>query len=280
MSPQIYEFTLGNFRAWAIQDENGAPPVKDCFPHATSAELEAAAKRFGFAVDGNIELSFTTLLLDTGQEKILFDTGNGVDTGGEGRLFSHLASMDIARESINKVVLSHAHGDHYAGILSATGQLNFPNAQHFIWREEWAFYSSTERLAFEQNRSLERYEFIQKYFLPIAPHWHFLDENQPEIAAGIQAIPAKGHTMHHCAFRIESEGVILYFAGDAFLHPAYIENWHWGYNTDIEQETAKLSRKMLAARIAEEKALVLGYHFPFPSLGRVVAEGNKFIWQA
>lgn len=279
MNEQIHEFKLGNFTCWVIQDENGGPSAKDAFPDASEEELQAVAKRFGFELEGTIELSYTVILVDTGQQKILCDSGNGVDTGGDGRLFSHLETLGISRESIDILILSHAHADHYAGILSGQGKLNFPNAKHFIWREEWDFYSSAERLAFEKNRSQERYDFSHKYFLPIAPHWHFLDEGNREITAGIYAIPTKGHTQHHIAIRIESNGEVLYFGGDAFLHPAYIENLHWGFSTDIEQEQAKESRKILAARIAEEKALLLCYHFPFPSVGRIVAEGDRFRWQ-
>src|SRR5689334_5873191 len=96
MNEQIYKFQLGDFSCWAIQDENGTPPVRQSFPDATDEELQ----RCGFEPEGTIELSYTVLLIDTGKEKILCDTGNGVDTGGEGRLFAHLQSLGISRESI------------------------------------------------------------------------------------------------------------------------------------------------------------------------------------
>jgi hypothetical protein len=54
---------------------------------------------------------------------------------------------------------------------------------------------------------------------------------------------------------------------------------HWSFAVDIEQAEAKLTRKLLAARIAAENALVLGYHFPFPSIGRIVEEREGFRWQ-
>jgi glyoxylase-like metal-dependent hydrolase (beta-lactamase superfamily II) len=279
MNEQIQEFQLGDFHAWLIQDENGGPSAREAFTSATEEEIKAAAERFGFGMEDKLDLSCTVLLVDTGKEKIIFDTGNGLDTGGEGRLFPHLERLGIRRESIDIVVLSHAHADHYAGILSGEGSLNFPNAKHFIWREEWDFYSSAERLAFEKNRSQERYDFIHKYFLPIAPHWHFLDEKDSEITEGVCAIPAKGHSKHHIALRLESKGEILYYLGDAFLHPAYIENLHWSFAVDIEPAEAKLTRKLLAARIAAENALVLGYHFPFPSLGRIVEDKEGFRWK-
>jgi glyoxylase-like metal-dependent hydrolase (beta-lactamase superfamily II) len=279
MNEQIHEFKLGDFNCWAIQDQNSAHPLDQTFPTASPEEIQAAASRYGFEPNGNIELSYTALLIDTGSEKILVDAGYGVDTGGEGRLFSHLDSLEISRESIDKLVLTHAHADHYAGLLSREGALNFPNAKHFIWREEWDFYSGEERLAFEKNRSEPHYNFIMKYFIAMRPHWQFLDEAQNEISEGVCAVPAKGHSKHHIALRIESKAEVLYVVGDAFLHPAFVENWHWGFGNDLVPEEASQSRKMLAEQISAENALMLAYHFAFPGIGRIVAEGNKFRWQ-
>jgi glyoxylase-like metal-dependent hydrolase (beta-lactamase superfamily II) len=279
MNEEIYEFKLGDFRCWAIQDSNSSESVAQTFLNTKPEEIEAAASRYGFALDGTIDISYTALLIDTGKEKILIDSGWGVDTGGNGRLFGNLERLGISRESIDKLVLTHAHADHYAGLLSKEGALNFPNAKHFIWRGEWEFYSGEERLAFEKNRSEPHYNFIVKYFLAMRPHWHFLDEAQNEISEGVCAISAKGHSKEHIAIRLESNGEVLYVVGDAFLHPAFVENWHWGFGNDLVPEEASASRKMLAARISGENAKMLAYHFPFPGIGRVVAEGDKFYWQ-
>jgi glyoxylase-like metal-dependent hydrolase (beta-lactamase superfamily II) len=275
MNNQIYEFKLGAWTCWALKDADAEATGQEAFPSASEDEIKAAAQRFGF--QETIEQSYTVLLVDTGNENILIDTGNGSE---HGRLFTHLATLGVHPESIDIVILSHLHGDHYQGHLNPAAGLNFPNAKHFIWREEWDFYCNPESLADERKEAPKRLAHKQRFLLPLAPHWHFLDESQPEIINGISAIPSPGHTAHHIAIRLESQGEILYFAADLYIHPAYIETPNWKYKSDFDADMTIASRKQINQRIADEQALVLAYHFAFPGIGRIVAEGEGFRWQA
>ena len=69
-----------------------------------------------FAKEDKFDGSFNCLFIDTGAQRILIDAGNGVETDGDGRLFQHLQTLNIAPESIDIVVLTHAHADHILGI--------------------------------------------------------------------------------------------------------------------------------------------------------------------
>ena len=49
-----------------------------------------------------------------------------------------------------------------------------------------------------------------------------LIDGEHELAPGVTAVPAYGHTPGHMCLRIESQGQLGMICGDAILHPAQI----------------------------------------------------------
>jgi glyoxylase-like metal-dependent hydrolase (beta-lactamase superfamily II) len=76
---------------------------------------------------------FTPMVVNTGQELILFDTGNGesgfVPRPQGGWLAAQLAPAGFKAEQIDVVVLSHGHPDHIGGVME-NGEPLFPNARY------------------------------------------------------------------------------------------------------------------------------------------------------
>jgi hypothetical protein len=58
----------------------------------------------------------------------------------------------------------------------------------------------------------------------------------------------------------------------AFDHP----DWQmiWDHDRDLGAKT----RATLLDRAANEKLLVVGYHYPFPGIGHVVKDGATYRW--
>lgn len=86
-----------------------------------------------------------------------------------------------------------------------------------------------------------------------------------------------GHTPGHSIVRVVSGGEGLMFAGDAvftvgFEHPG----WYNGFEHDPE-EAARVRIRLLRDLAASGDQLV-ATHLPFPSVGRVAAEGDVFRW--
>jgi hypothetical protein len=65
--------------------------------------------------------------------------------------------------------------------------------------------------------------------------------------------------------------------GDAAAHPLHLEEPHWQSGFDLAAERAVNTRQSLLQRAAAENMHVMAFHFPFPSLGRVVAR-NRGGW--
>jgi glyoxylase-like metal-dependent hydrolase (beta-lactamase superfamily II) len=96
-----------------------------------------------------------------------------------------------------------------------------------------------------------------------------------EVAPGVVARLTGGHTPGHAVVDLSSGGERLTFAGDAmfpvgFDHP----EWHNGFEHDPE-ESARV-RIGLFRELAENGGLLVASHLPFPSVGRVAAEGDTF----
>ena len=72
----------------------------------------------------------------------------------------------------------------------------------------------------------------------------------------------------------------LLYIGDTVLYPLHLEHPDWTPIYDIIPEEAAASKRRIFDRAAEEKALVMGQHFPpFPSLGYVVKKEEGWQWQ-
>jgi glyoxylase-like metal-dependent hydrolase (beta-lactamase superfamily II) len=78
---------------------------------------------------------------------------------------------------------------------------------------------------------------------------------------------------------VTSEGRRLLCVADAVFHPLQLQYPYWLSPHDLRPEQALHSRLRLLDRAVAEQALVHASHFPFPGLGRVLAEGNTWRWQ-
>ena len=107
-----------------------------------------------------------------------------------------------------------------------------------------------------------------------------LVDHESEIVPGIGAIPAPGHTPGHMVVSVSSGDERLLYIGDTVLYPLHLEHPDWIPIYDIIPEEAAASKRRIFDRAAEERALVVGQHFPpFPSVGYVVKKGEGWQWQ-
>jgi glyoxylase-like metal-dependent hydrolase (beta-lactamase superfamily II) len=96
-------------------------------------------------------------------------------------------------------------------------------------------------------------------------------EPDQEIAPGITALAAPGHTPGHTVFPIHSGDKSLLVLGDTARHPAlFARHPDWQAAFDLDGATAVATRKNLFDRAAADHMLVTGYYFPFPACGHLI----------
>lgn len=289
MSTGSYRFPLGKFECFAISDGSFNYPLASFFANAPGDELEKTLHQHNLPID-HISTPYTCLFVDTGQHKVLIDTGAGnlsesaakffpsVDhtTTVTGQLLQNMRAVGIEPGDIDVVVITHAHPDHVGGTLDEEGKLIFANAHYYMAREEWEFWTSETALA----KSPAPMVHIARYNLePLQDRLTLIDDAS-EIVPGIQAIATPGHTPGHMAVSITSEGAQLLHISDVVLHPLHLEHPEWIPAFDISPEQAAASKHRTFNDVAEEQVLVFAHHFPpFPNLGYVLRQAQGWQWQ-
>jgi glyoxylase-like metal-dependent hydrolase (beta-lactamase superfamily II) len=192
---QTYSFKVGTFSCTVIQDEDGHPTLKELFGDVEDAVMQ---QRIADNPDATEHLSYNPLLIDTGQQKILIDSGHGEHTGGDGRLMPNLRSIGVQAEEIGIVVLTHAHLDHYMGMLTPQGTKVFPNATYMMWHDEWTYTTHPDQLttSFERARNVGIHPALSAAPLP-TPHFP-RHRSSPDRTRSPGSVCSRSYDAPHC----------------------------------------------------------------------------------
>ena len=278
----IYEFTVGDFKCVSISD--GAQPIDaetlpTFFAGASADAMREALLRHGLSPDRH-DLQCSPLLIDTGHERILIDSGGGsVFHAHLGKVIPGLAAAGYQPGDIDLILLTHGHLDHVCGGLDERGALVFPKARQLMTRGEWQYWTEeTDALAMGE-RFVDDVRFTQECLRAMQSQVQLI-EPDAEIAPGIRAIPTPGHTRDHISVAVASGESRLLCVADTMDLPIHIEQTSWHPAWDEQPEIGLRSRRMLLRRAVAEKALIHAFHFPFPGVGYVREEGAGWRFEA
>jgi len=284
-APAWYRFRIGDFEATVISD--GPLPLGrpgDGFPGAPPAEMNQILTENFLPTDG-VVLAQNILVLNTGRQLILFDTGMGESMGQDSRMFgpttgrmlANLRAAGIEPAQIDIVAITHAHCDHCWGLVDASGARVFPNAQVAISEADLRFWTDEANKrgpAFMPifiegaKRNLNAY---RDRILPVR-------DEQP-VAPGVMALATPSHTIGHHVFAITSGGRTVINSGDlAHHHAIMLRRPAWEFAFDSDPAHSARSRARMLDRVATDRHAMLSYHFPWPGLGHVARQGGGYTW--
>ncbi|MBA2277425.1 MAG: MBL fold metallo-hydrolase, partial [Chloroflexia bacterium] len=229
---------------------------------------------------GEITTPYICLFVDTGRNRVLVDTGAGPLAPTTGRLPAHFRDAGIDLTTIDTVVLTHGHIDHIGGNTDADGSPAFPGARFVMWRAEWDFWtaepSPSATPADEHITNLRTW--AQRFLPPIQPQVELIDR-ETEIVPGIAAVAAPGHTPGNMVVAVTSGGELLLNLSDTALDPIHLSHPEWQPAFDQDRTQAAATRRRLFDWAANDRALVLNFHFPFPGLGHVSTARPGWRWE-
>jgi len=284
LQPGVYRFKFGAFEIATILDSKSVREgVHPLYGANASAEEVHALARANNIDPLRLEHPNVLTLVNTGKELVLFDTGNGAlpreyeqlkARMPAGHLVERLAELGHKPEDIDVIVTTHGHPDHIGG-LTEGGQPVFKNARYVFGATEYDFWQKNEGV--REARKFNRELFV-KICTPLAERSTFIKPGD-EVASGITAVDAFGHSPGLMAFHIESEGKRFMVTADTFTHFVMgVQRPDWFFDMDDDKDKAVTTRKRILDMLATDRLLVAGFHMPFPSLGWIERTQNSYRW--
>lgn len=275
-----YRFKVGDSTVISAWDGFNPMQLKDNFIRNAAFDEVQACLQAQFLPRDTLNISFTPFVIQTGGETILFDTGfGGAGPASAGNMLRNLERVGITAEAVTKIVFSHFHGDHINGLRAADGSIAFPNAKLLVPAVEWEFWTNQEHYDQTPEAGRRPFDLVRKIFAGTEDRLTCFAWDS-EVAPGIRALDAKGHTPGHTAFVLTSGENRLLMISDVTNHPAlFMTNPDWEPAFDMDPAEARKTRHRILSLAASEKIRITGYHLPFPATGYVeqTATGFKFV---
>jgi glyoxylase-like metal-dependent hydrolase (beta-lactamase superfamily II) len=284
LQPTINRFKFGGFEITNVLDSKVIrdrlhPGIGGDQPTEAAEELARA----NHIESNRFQHPFTPTVVNTGRQLVLFDTGNGAlrdeyeqlrGRMPEGQLVPRLKQAGYAAEDIDVVVITHGHPDHIGG-LTKGGKPVFPNARYVFGAAEFDFWKRGENV--REARKFNRELFVD-ICEPLADRSAFIKPGD-EVAPGIRAVDAAGHSPGMMAYHVESGGKRLLIWADTCTHYVMsIQRPDWHVEVDDDKARAVATRKRILDMAATDKLYVAGFHMPFPGVGYVEKSSAGYRW--
>jgi glyoxylase-like metal-dependent hydrolase (beta-lactamase superfamily II) len=275
--PGVYRYKLGTLQLTALYDGIWNVPIDDTFIRNASRDQVNAALQAGFLAPDILPVSFTALLVNTGDKLILIDTGTaGQISDTAGSLIRNLAAAGVKPEQIDTILISHFHPDHIDGLKTKDGAKVFPKAAVQVPEPEWAFWMDDGNQSRASGTTLRYFRNARRIFRDMADEVQRFSPGT-EVAPGIVSIAAYGHTPGHTAFALHSGGQSMLAMGDTVRNPyLFARHPDWQPSFDMDGPAAVTTRRQMLDRAAADRMLVEAYHFPFPACGHIAKTTTGF----
>ncbi|MGI8648664.1 MAG: hypothetical protein ACR2JX_10630 [Mycobacteriales bacterium] len=153
----------------------------------------------------------------------------------------------------------------------------FPNARYLVSRTEYDHFTRPEFTG-------ERRQIFTDSLKPILDHKLLELLNVPakgfDVSPDIRLVSTPGHTPGHVSVELTSAGKVAMISGDVLHHPIQLAHSEWNCNFDADAEQAVSTRRIFLDKLADSDTLIIGTHFPAPTVGWIRRDGDTYRFQA
>jgi glyoxylase-like metal-dependent hydrolase (beta-lactamase superfamily II) len=273
----VHSFKLGAFDITVVSDGTFTLPLSFALPTTTRADLDALYQANGQTFDV-LQGQMNVTVVKTPNATLVIDCGGGGDfMPTMGQFADNLERAGIATDSVTHVIFTHAHADHLWGVVDPLdGGSRFPKARHMITGVEFDHWMTPDIETTVPDA-------MKGVTIGSVRRLKTLAERLERVNAGAEIVPGvllfdtAGHTPGHISVLLQSGTHQLLIGGDvltnqivSFAKPA----WPWG--PDNDQTMAATTRQHTLDMLATDKVQLLGYHLPWPGVGRVEKQNSAF----
>lgn len=231
---------------------------------------------------GELKLPMQSYLVRTSHHTILIDTCIGNDKHRPTRPRWHLkhdgywlhalAAHGLTPDDIDFVMCTHMHADHVGWNTKLENGRWVPT----FGKARYVF-SRKEAEAWEQGIAPFTRDAYEDSVLPV------IAAGRADLVASDHALddevwlePSPGHTPDHFSVRLASAGEDAVMCGDLMHSPVQCVHPEWEPFPDFDAALAARTRREFMQRYCDTSTLVCTAHFPLPSAGRIVRQGEAF----
>jgi glyoxylase-like metal-dependent hydrolase (beta-lactamase superfamily II) len=203
----------------------------------------------------------------------LVDAGTGNAWGPTlGRARTRLAELGIAPELIDRVLLTHLHGDHALGLLEGSTAY-FPRAEILVPRADFAFFTDPAARAAAPAERQQSFEMTEALKTAYGERFRVIADGA--VLPGIEAVPLPGHTPGHTGYLVHDSVHNLLLWGDT-LHISDLQPHEpeIGLAFDSDRALAVATRRSTLEQAARHGWSVAGGHVS--GFWRVSADGSGY----
>jgi glyoxylase-like metal-dependent hydrolase (beta-lactamase superfamily II) len=146
-------------------------------------------------------------VIHSGDRTVLVDSGFAGKNELVGRAAENLKAMNVAPADVDTIVMTHTHPDHEAGLTGASGKPIFPKAELLLHENELAFWRDDGAMARATPEGQGDFHLARAALGAYGDRVRTVKID--EVAPGVRAFPAPGHTPGHTAWLAESNGDAL-----------------------------------------------------------------------
>ena len=278
-APGWYRMPLGAFEVTALSDGTVDLPVDKLLTNTTAAKVQAALMRAYLNV--SVETSVNGYLVNTGSRLVLIDAGAaGLFGPTLGRLVANLKASGYTPEQVDEIYVTHLHADHVGGITGADGKAVFPNAVVRLDAKEAAYWLDQATMDKAPADAKDGFKGAMASMKPYVDAGRLKTfDGDTELAPGIRAVAARGHTPGHTIYAVQSNGQKMVVWGD-LMHVAAVQfpDPSVTVSFDSDSKAAMPQRKKAYADAARQGYFVAIAHVSFPGIGQLRPDGKGYRW--